>query len=145
MRLEVITMRLIARILAPIFVVLGLLVPAGISNAAPAQSERFFVFAFDFNTCNGEFVAGEGFMHVVSKEQSDGSFLNRINLHAEGVGSQGNEYVMNWTQVQRFDSTHVEGTSHARAISKGSAPNQDLRASYNTATGEFTFEPVCRG
>ncbi|MDQ0618077.1 hypothetical protein [Arthrobacter globiformis] len=138
-------MRLIVRILAPIFLVLGLIGPAGAATAAPAQTERNFTFAFDFNTCNGEAIEGQGFVHVVSKEQADGSFLNRITLHAKGVGSEGNEYVMNWTQVQRFFTDHVEFTAHTRAISKGSAPNQDLHATVNTATNVFTFDPVCHG
>jgi len=138
-------MRVIVRILAPIFLVLGLIGPAGVATAAPAQSDRFFTFAFDQSFCNGENIVGEGTMHIVSKVQNDGSVLERITVHAKGVGDQGNEYVMNWTQTRQYDRSNIWTTSHARAISKGSAPNQDLNATFNSATGEFVFEPVCHG
>lgn len=119
--------------------------PAQATAGSPALVDRVFTFFLDTNTCTGEHVSGEGTVHSVSKLQSDNTWLTRINIHAEGAGTSGNEYVLNWIQTQSNSTAGASGTAHDMLISKGSAPNQLLTATYNTVTGEFTFEPLCRG
>ncbi|WP_427007080.1 hypothetical protein [Pseudarthrobacter sp. H2] len=68
--------------------------PAGGATAAPAESNRTEIFTSAFNSCNGESVVLVGTYDVVNKEQQDGSFFQYITIHAQGVGDQGNEYIL---------------------------------------------------
>ena len=136
-------MRLVTRILAPLALLLAMFVPAGAASAAPADSERFETIAFDINFCNGEFVVGQADVHTVTKQQKDGSYIFHFNLHGQGTGSQGNEYVMNSTIKTESSSTNYSYDSRFMAISKGSAPNQVISVHYDN--GNYTFQPECRG
>ncbi|MDQ0618079.1 hypothetical protein [Arthrobacter globiformis] len=139
-------MRPIIRLLAPLALLLAMLLPAGGATAAPAQTERTETFVFQFNTCNGEFVAGDGIFHTVFKPQKDGGFIAHFNINATGAGNQGNEYVMNWVGKSRFVPSPSDFSFQERflAISKGSAPNQVIISRFD-GDGIPTFEVECRG
>lgn len=135
-------MRLVIRILAPLALLLAFMSPAGPAVAAPAESVRFYDFAFDFNNCNGEAIEGQGTVHTVSKVQTDGRFLFHFDLHAQGIGSLGNEYVMIWNGYERSDQDGFTLVQHIHAISKGSAPNQEVIFLGDDENG-FSFEVDC--
>lgn len=139
-----IIMRFIIRFLAPLALLLAFLAPTGTAVAAPADSERFETLTLHFNDCNGEVVLAEGTVHIVTKVQKDGTFLFHFNLHAKGVGSQGNEYVINWNGKSQSDQNSFSFAQRILAISKGSAPNQVL-IFRGDSDGNFTFEADCRG
>src|SRR4051812_26971579 len=97
-------MRVIIRILTPLALLLAFLVPAGAATAAPADSERTETIFGTVNLCNGEQVTLEGTFHTVLKVQKDGSFIRHGNVHVQGVGNQGNEYVLNDNFTSRSTS-----------------------------------------
>jgi hypothetical protein len=137
-------MRTVIRFLTPLALLLAFLAPAGTATAAPADSERFVAFVGSLNTCNGEIVQAEGTMHIVTKVQKDGTFLFRFNLHAQGVGDQGNEYVINWNRTDRSNQNSFSFTDRILVISKGSAPNFAF-IFHSDSDGNFTFDEDCRG
>jgi hypothetical protein len=139
-------MRLIIRLLVPLALLLAFLTPASTATAAPAESERFQTVLFDENTCNGEEILGEGTIHFVFKEQKDGSFLLHANLHGTAVGTQGNEYVLNFTRKDRFisDPAHFTMDFKTVLVSKGSAPNQVANFHLDSDSG-VTVDIDCRG
>jgi hypothetical protein len=143
---EVIVMRLIVRILAPIFLLLGLIGPAGGATAAPAQSVRTEEVFAAVNMCTGEFVPLEGTVHIVSQEREDGSAFTYVTYHMKGIGDQGNRYVFNDTLHVRFKSStgHFTADERYRLVSEGSAPNQWIIIHFDSNTGS-TFEADCRG
>jgi hypothetical protein len=138
-------MRTLTRILAPLVVLPAMLLPAGGATAAPADVDRFDTFVVDFNTCNGEEINGEGTNRYVSKTQKDGTYIEHYKLHAKGVGSLGNEYVMNWTITYRTSTKKTKISQRIVAISKGSAPNQVLTYRYDSTRGTATITNNCRG
>jgi hypothetical protein len=140
-------MRLVFRFLAPLALLLAFLAPAGTATAYPADSGRYTTtdFDFDVNTCNGESVEVKGTAHMVTKMQKDLTLLGHFNLRARGVGSQGNEYVMNWNEKGQFEANgDFSFAQRFLAISKGSGPNQAVLVHFDSH-GEPTFEVDCRG
>ena len=140
-------MRKLTRILAPLVFLPAMLLPAGEATAAPAEVDRFDTFALDFNTCGGlwESVTGEGTNKYVSKVQKDGTYIEHYQLHAQGVGTLGTEYVMNWNITFRTSTRKTKIDQRIMAISKGSAPNQVLTYHYDSTSGKVTLKEDCRG
>lgn len=142
-------MRLIARILAPIFLVLGLIAPASVASADPAETTKAFTFTFGINTCNGnEVVEGEGTFHYVTKEQKNGVFAYS-HIYGQGIGSLGNEYVFYSNGKFTFkesSSPILQFDFHERLmlVSKGSAADQVILVHVNQ-DGLVRFETDCTG
>lgn len=140
-------MRFIIRFLAPLVLLLAMLLPAGGATAAavPPTLERFEVIVGGINFCNGESVLAQGTYYAVTKEQKDGTFVSHVNLSAQGIGDQGNEYVLNSNGLAKFDDFgNYSFNQRFTAISMGSAPDQVLIVR-GDSDGGVTFEPVCRG
>ncbi|EMY33563.1 hypothetical protein D477_014216 [Arthrobacter crystallopoietes BAB-32] len=133
------------RILSLLVLLLAFLAPASPVSAAPADSERTYATFFATNDCNGEAVTGEAIFHVVRKVQRNGDIILNIQAHGQGVGSQGNEYVFNYKRSDRIKGGDYVRHERVRVISKGSAPNFMVTIIFNTATGESTVNPDCRG
>lgn len=132
-------MRFLTRILAPLTLFLAILLSAGGALAdPPVRGEEF---STDINTCNGEVVALEGRFQFFTIEQKDGSFIQHLTLHAQGVGDQGNEYVLNVVEHNTSDDGLVQ---RRLLVSKGSAPNQWLLITL-PPTGGIFIESDCRG
>lgn len=138
-------MRIFSRILSPLILLVALLLPAGGAAAAPAESTRTEQVNAVINNCNGELVRLEVTVHVVSKEQRDGSFIQRANIHGQGTGDQGNEYVFSATNASRWTSGGFYSfDERSRLISKGPQPNLVLLIHFDPATG-LTIKADCRG
>ena len=137
----------LTRILAPLVFLPAMLLPAGGATAAPADRDRFDTFAVDFTTCGGvwEYVTGQGTNQYVSKVQKDGTYIEHYKLHAQGVGSLGTEYVMNWSITFRTSTRKTKINQRIMAISKGSASNQVLAFHYDSTSGKATLTEDCRG
>lgn len=145
---EVIIMRLIVRILAPIFLVLGLIGPASAASAAPAITEKLFTTTFHINNCGAtEEIEGEGTLQIIEKWQQDGSILVSIHLYGEGVGSTGNEYVFNHN-ARSFQTdpgaTTFDAVERVVLVSKGPGLNQAMLLQTNQ-DGIVRFERDCTG
>jgi hypothetical protein len=135
-------MRLIIRILTPLALLLAFLVPAGAATAAPAESTRTFSVFTPTNVCNGESTVVQGTLHVVTKSGE----IVQSSFHGTGVGSQGNEYILNFHLTDRTSHSGTTFTFNKIVlVSKGSAPNllSDIRV--NPQTGEFTVIVKCNG
>lgn len=137
-------MRIAIRIFAPLVLLFAMLVPVGAATAAPGASERFEDSFFGFYTCSGEFVEGEGTVHLVNKLRKDGSVSAHFSFHATGTGDLGNEYVMHSGGKSFNSSDTFSFRQRIMRISKGPALNQVgiLRVSPD---GKFTFTAECRG
>lgn len=140
-------MRFLSRFFAPIFLLLAMFLPAGGANAAPAQTERTEHVHAMVNDCAGDGVTIqlEGTMHVVSKEQKDGSFFANAKIFGKGVSSTGTEYVLNLrSQVRGESLDNFSFEDRTLLISKGSAPNELILFHFDTDTG-ITVTVECRG
>ena len=140
-------MRSLIRFLALVALLLAFLAPAGTAAAYTAESRRFTTTTFDFdlNTCNGELVEVKGTAHIVTKMQKDLTLFGHFNLRARGVGSEGNEYVMNWNEKGRFEADgDFSLAQRFLVISKGSAPDQTVIVHVDSYGG-YSFEVDCRG
>lgn len=141
-------MRFIIRFLTPLVLLLAMLLPAGGATAAPAvppTPEQFEFIIGGLTFCNGETVLGQGTYSTLTKEQKDGTFVSHINLNGQGVGDQGNEYVLNWNGIAKFDDFgNFWGHGTFTSISKGSAPDEWV-IFRGDSDGGVTFETVCRG
>ena len=143
-------MRRILRYLAPALLGLALLMPAGLASAAPPRVDRTIDIRQIVNTCNGETVELVGTVHYVIQPNPDGTTTWLVQIHSEGVGDQGNEYVFNFQRQSVFDASggfELKGTARAVLVSKGSAPNQNVTFIFDF-TGEtpvFDLEENCTG
>jgi hypothetical protein len=119
--------------------------PAG----AAAQSDQVSFSTNPFNSCNSEFVGASGTAHRVQITKSDGSFIQRLNFHVTVVGSQGNEYVLNWQEDFQSNSEGLSFTSRQLVVSKGAQPNQLQQFNFRITFNPFSFELIsvtdCRG
>jgi hypothetical protein len=128
---------LIALLLAPL---------AGPASAAVVFNERFDLQEFvDFNTCDGELVFLTGFVHIVIKEEADGTLTFHGNGHGQGVGDQGNEYVLNFQDRATSSTDELHIKFRAVLISKGGAPNEQSQFTFDFPPGELNFAENCRG
>lgn len=138
-------MRTATRILIFLVFLLAMLVPTAGATAAPADNERYETFFIRINGCNGgEVIELEGTVHMVNKQQENGSF-SYTTVHAQGIGDKGNEYVANATFKSRLTSSGSRTVEETfRLNSKGAAPNDVVVFSIES-DGQPTFEPDCRG
>lgn len=138
-------MRILSRILAPFILVAAMFLPAAVATAAPAESTRSEQFNDAINDCNGELVRLAVTVHIVSKENKDGSFIQRVNIHGQGTGSRGNEYIVNSTNTSRWTAGgFFSFDERSRLISKGAEPNLVLLIHFDPDT-RLTVEADCRG
>jgi hypothetical protein len=140
-------MRLIIRLLTPLVLLLAMLLPAGGAIAAPAESVRTEDIWAAVNGCNTEeFIVLEGTVQIVSQVREDGSALTYVTYQMNGVGDQGNRYVLNLTFMVRFRSStgYYSADQSLRLVSEGSAPNQWLIVHFDS-DDVSTFEIDCRG
>jgi hypothetical protein len=136
-----VVMRSIFRILVALALALAIpLFSAGVASARPPDVFEEAVRT-DVNLCNGEVVPLVGVFRVVTNEHKDGSFVQVSTYHATGVGSQGNEYVLNISSVNKAGVGQVQ---RELLVSKGSAPNQLLVITL-PASGGIIIEADCRG
>lgn len=117
--------------------------------AAGAQSDWASFSTYPYNSCNAELVAARGTAHRVQIAQADGEYIQLLQFHVTVVGSQGNQYVLNWQE--RYDSNSVgyEYSSRQLVISKGSEPNQlqtfTVKVTYNPFSFEYVSVTNCLG
>ncbi|OUM43816.1 hypothetical protein B8W73_03810 [Arthrobacter agilis] len=140
-------MHLVTRILAPVVLVLAMLLPSSAAVAAPAEIVHGQEFFVEMNDCNGDLVTLEGTFQVTFKPQRDGSFLILFSLHGQGVGAQGNRYVMSHTnRVHGGDMSLIQKAT-TLLVSTGTAPNELVKFHYSlTPEGELSdFAVICRG
>ncbi|CAH2714684.1 hypothetical protein BACCIP111895_01860 [Neobacillus rhizosphaerae] len=113
------------------------------------------------NECNGESLELNGTINILVEQNNtpSGNFHVTVhsNIHGQGVGSQGNEYVFNETSNDHFSTNNrqFENTFNVpiRVISKGTAPNFLVHALIHltvNANGDVTatisvFKTECRG
>jgi hypothetical protein len=140
---EEIIMRIVTQLLTPLVLLPAMFLPIGAATAAPAESIRVEGPLFAINGCNGEEVPMEGTIHIVRKKHK-GVLVEHVTIHGQGVGDQGNEYVLNHTSTYEATSAVFSFDERILAISKGSAPNHVLIGHFGSDT-EPTFETVCRG
>ena len=100
----------------------------------------------EVNACNGESVHLAGDLHVVITEH-DAVREAHVNGHLTGMGSFGNEYLMNLqarADVQ-VGSASFELVTRQLLISKGSAPNQLTTVTVAADPLSMTIVADCRG
>ncbi len=98
------------------------------------------------NACNGESVHLAGDVHVVITEH-DAVRDAHVNGHLTGMGSFGNEYLMNLqarADVQMGGGS-VELVTRQLLISKGGAPNQLTTVTVASDPLSITIVADCRG
>jgi hypothetical protein len=125
----------------------ALVIPAGVATAAPAEVSHTQAVGALFNTCAGELVDFTGTARVLDKPNADGSFKTSLNIQGTGTGSLGNEYVLH------FDLLLVRASSglltlddeKTTLVSKGSAPNQDVRFHFSSDSPDIIFTVDCHG
>jgi hypothetical protein len=129
----------------------ALVIPAGVTTAAPAEVSHTQAVGALFNTCvgepPGELVDFTGTARVLDKPNADGSFKTSLNIQGTGTGSLGNEYVLH------FDLLLVRASSglltlddeKTTLVSRGSAPNQDVRFHFSSDSPDIIFTVDCHG
>lgn len=138
-------MRLTNRFLAPSVLLLAMLLPAGSAIADPAIVERAEQTSEVVSNCNGEIFQVRGTVHIVTKEQKDGSFLNNGTFRGTVTSDSGTEYILNVVAKGRGESVDdVSFEQRSLLISKGSAPNELITARFSPETGG-SIEFECRG
>lgn len=133
-------MRFITRILTPLAFLLAMLLPAGAAIADPAVIFRGGETTTEVNGCNGESIVVNARFQFVTITQKNGETINRLSYHSTGIGDQGNEYVLNVTELIK-DGELVQ---RREMISQGSAPNEQILIIL-PATGGIIIESDCRG
>jgi hypothetical protein len=121
---------------------------AGAAAASPADTFRVGEVRGHINTCNGETVEVQGIANYTIKPNVDGTSTWHYHLHGEGIGSEGNAYVVNVVRQSVFafgGGTETEVDAHEVLVSTGSAPNQAAVFHFDAATGEFQFDVICTG
>jgi hypothetical protein len=136
--------RLATRIFTPLALLLALLLPAGVATAAPPLIQRGHEFSTDINACNGELITLEGGFQFITKLQENGLVVQQLTLHATGTGDQGNQYVLNVTELFKTDADGLL-VQRRELVSEGSAPNQQLVIILDFNTGAISIEADCRG
>jgi hypothetical protein len=94
-------MRLAARIVTPLVVLLAMLLPAGVATAAPAGILRGHELSTDINACNGELIELEGDFQFLTHDELNGLNVTQLTLHAAGIGDQGNRYILTSPSTSR--------------------------------------------
>jgi hypothetical protein len=125
--------------------------PASTSELAQAsetivEQSRFIVNEREFNTCNGEVVRLSGEVHMVITEKAT-TLMAHVNGHLTGVGSHGNEYLLNLQGEGTVQPGGQVVTFAGREllISKGGAPNQLVTVSMTSDPFSMTTHADCRG
>lgn len=138
-------MRTITRVLAPLALLSTMLLPAGPATAAPTVRDKFETFTFHVNTCNGEFITGSGTEFTSFKQLKDGSNVSQFDIHAKGVGTEGNIYVLDVSSTVLTDPTTGAFSSDQiqRLVSLGSAPNELIKFHFDTVNGA-SFSIICK-
>jgi hypothetical protein len=116
--------------------------------ATPADTFQQLDVRVQLNTCSGETVVLVGTAHYAIKPNPDGTSTWHFQLHSEGVGDQGNPYLLNVIRESVFSvggGTEEKVDSHEVLVSMGSAPNQVGVFHFDLATGEFEFVLDCTG
>ena len=125
--------------------------------ALPARAEvtwherTEYIWA-DANTCNGETMVMDGYIQYVMRTRKDGSTDLNYRGHFTGIGSQGNEYLLNMHGRNHFDPEEavVLKTQRELYVTRGNAANQ-LVEFVATISGEppvfhlEQFEVKCTG
>jgi hypothetical protein len=110
---------------------------AGTTINAAADHTQFNGGVGIGNPCNGEGVTGTGPVNIVYVENGSGDFtLHLTFMSRNGVGTQGNKYVMNFVANEHFDAPTSQNGNvsffilpvHAEVVSKGGAPNFEYDA-----------------
>jgi hypothetical protein len=139
-------MRSISRVLAPLSLLSTMLLTAGTANAAPTLRDKFDTFTFNVSTCNQEVITGSGTEFTSFRQLKDGSNISKFDIHAKGVGTQGNVYVLDVSSTVLTDPTTGAFSSDQvqRLVSLGSAPNEQINFHFDTVNG-VSFSIICKG
>jgi hypothetical protein len=111
-----------------------------------ARQDHLTIENDEVNTCNGESVHLAGDMHVVITEH-DAVRDAHVNGHLTGMGSFGNEYLMNLQARADVQAGGVsfELVTRQLLISKGGAPNQLTTVTVASEPLSITIVADCRG
>jgi hypothetical protein len=114
-------------------VVLALAAPAGVSRVdAGATHTEFAGTFFLVSPCTGEFTAATGPVKIAYNESRGGAHHTvHLTFKSEGVGDQGNSYLVPYEANGQFDApsgggpgfTYFDLSGHGEAVTQGSAPN----------------------
>jgi hypothetical protein len=142
-------MRVFTRII-PFILALGLslIVPTGVALADSVAQDRQETFVIFSDLCNGAQLELQGTLHVVVKDNGDGTSTFIVQVQATGT-SDGNEYVYNQTRKSVFvgGSTEIKGDDHTVLVSKGSASNLvgTFHFDFTVSPPVFSFDVDCVG
>ena len=115
-------------------------------SGAMVRQEHLTIENEAVNACNGESVRLAGDLHVVITEH-DAVRDAHVNAHLTGMGSFGNEYLMNLqarADVQ-MGGVSFELVTRQLLISKGGAPNQLTTVTVAADPLSITMVADCRG
>jgi hypothetical protein len=83
----------------------------------------------------------------LDKPNADGSFKTSLNIHSKGTGSLGNEYVVHVDLLLGRESSGLLTLDDEKTtlVSKGTAPNQDVRFHFSSDSPDIIFTVDCHG
>jgi hypothetical protein len=123
-------------------------IPVDFAAADPVEVIHTQLIGGNFNTCNGELVFFTGEARIIQRFNADGSFSESFSAHGKGTGLRGNEYVLPLFKTLLVrDSAGFLTLDDERQIlvSKGPAPNQDVRFYFSSEVPDVIFTIDCRG
>jgi hypothetical protein len=132
-----------------VLVTAGAVLVAPSAMADPAEVNHVTEERFIADLCNGDLVSGDVKITNVFITLPTGDHKIELTAHGSATSDRGNKYVIN----QRIEFLiHTEGgvtnsilQNRLVLVSKGSAPNEFVTITANTATGVFTFDVRCVG
>jgi hypothetical protein len=125
----------------------ALMMPAGLAAADPAEVSHNQALGALFSLCTGETVEFTGMAHTVDKPFADGSFRTKILITGTGRGASGIEYVVHFDTliVRASTGAIVLDDERTTLVSKGSAPNQEVRFHFESDSPDVIFTVECHG
>jgi hypothetical protein len=125
----------------------ALVFSASSANAEPAHVTHSEALGGLFNTCNGELVFFSGESVTIDKPLADGSLRTQLIIRGTGTGLLANEYVLHFNilLVRASSSLLTLDDEKTTLVSRGSAPNQDVRFHFSSDSPEIIFTVDCHG
>ncbi|MDQ0664729.1 hypothetical protein QFZ35_003227 [Arthrobacter ulcerisalmonis] len=139
-------MRILKRILLFPVLVLAMLVPAGASSAAdPATvTIRGFTNQITFNNCNGDLILFN-YKIIFVTAPAPGDFTQRITMTGSGTSlTDGTKYVFQQTRSFQQTGSDFILSNRFTLVSQGTAPNVFGIGYFNTETGGYRNDIICR-
>lgn len=139
-------MRTLKRLLILPLLILAMFIPAGaVSASDPADViKREFSNQINFNTCTGDVILFD-YKIVFVTAPAPGDFTQHITMTGKGTSLiDGTKYVFSQTRSFQSTGSNFILTNRFRLISQGAGSDSFGIGYFNTQTGEFRNDVICR-